>query len=65
MNRLSFPLEGSVIPVAFVNEPSGHRQEVALHRQLRLSAQQGREVLQAGRHKQKTNMGLNRKGTTR
>lgn len=60
MIRLSFPLVGSVIPEAFVKEPSGpaadRRWAPRMH--LRLSARQGREALLAGKDKEKTNMVL-------
>lgn len=51
LNRLSFPLRGSVIPVAFVEKPSGPVADRGwtLHRQLRLSALQGRETGLLGR----------------
>lgn len=67
MNRLSFPSRGTVIPVAFVKKPSGPATDRrwALHRQLRLSNQQGREAHIAGGYRLKTNTGPNRKGTTR
>ncbi|KAL6480204.1 hypothetical protein MHYP_G00112370 [Metynnis hypsauchen] len=67
LKRLSFPSRGSVIPVVFVKKPSGPASDRrwALHRELRLSAQQGREVHLARGHRPKTNIGPDRKGATR
>lgn len=67
LNRLSFPSRDTVIPVAFVKKPSGQATDRrwALHRQLRLSTQQGREAHIAGGYRLKTNTNSNRKETTR
>lgn len=67
LNRLSFPSRGTVIPVAFVKKPSGPATDRRwdLHRQLRLSTQQGRKAHIEGGYRLKTNTSPNRKGTTR
>lgn len=67
LNRLSFPSRGTVIPVAFVKKPSGPATDRRwdLHRQPRLSTQQGREAHIAGGYRPKTNTSPNRKETTR